>query len=188
MSDSLQPHRLQHARLPCPSPTPGAYSNACPLSQWCQPAISSSVIPFSSCLQYFQASGSIPVSQFFPSGDQRIGVSASASLLPVNIQDWFPLGWTGRISLQSKGLSRVFSNTTVQTHQFFSAQLSLWSNFHMTTGKAIALTRRNFVGKVMSLLSNMLSRQVITFLPRNKSLLISWLKSSSAVILEPKKI
>ena len=125
VSDSLQPHGLQHARPRCPSPTPRAYSNSCPLSRWCPPAISSSVIPFSSCLQYFPASGSFPMSQFFASGGQSIGVSASASVLPMNIQDWFPLGQTGWISLQSKGLSWVFSNTTVQKHQFFSAQLSL---------------------------------------------------------------
>ena len=128
MSDSLQPHRLQHARLPCPSPSPGACSNSCPLSQWYHPTISSSVIPFSSCLQSFPASGSFPKSQLFTSGGPNIGVSASASVLPMNIQSWFPLGWTVWISLQSKGLSRVFSNTTVQKHQFFSAQLSLKSN------------------------------------------------------------
>ena len=122
---SLQPHGPQHPRLPCPSPTPGAYSNSCPLSQWCHPTISSSVIPFSSCPQYFPASGSFPVSHFFAWGGQSIGASASASALPMNTQDWSPLGWTGWISLQSKGLSRVFSNTTVQKHQFFGAQLSL---------------------------------------------------------------
>ena len=124
MSDSLRPHGVQHARPPCPSPTPGVYSNSCPLSWWCHPTISSSVIPFSSHLRSFPASGSFQMSQFFTSGGQSIGVSASASVLPVNIQDWFPLGWTDWISLQSKGLSRVFSNTTVQKHQFFSAQLS----------------------------------------------------------------
>ena len=125
VSRSLRACGLQHARPPCPSPTPGVYSNSCPLSQWCHPTISSAVIPFSSCLQSFPASGSFQMSQFFPSGGQSIGVSVSASVLPMNIQDWFPLGWTGWISLQSKGLSRVFSNTTVQKHQFFSAQLSL---------------------------------------------------------------
>ena len=125
MSDSLRPHGLQHARPPCPSPTPRVYSNSCPLSQWCHPTISSSVIPFSSHLQSCPASGSFPMSQFFASGGQSIGVSASTSVLPMNIQDWCPLGWTGWISLQSKGLSRVFSNTTFQKHQFFSAQLSL---------------------------------------------------------------
>ena len=133
VSDSLQPHGLQHARLPCASPNPGACSNLCSLSQWWHPTISSSVIPFSSCLQSFPASGSFPMSQFFISGCQRIGVSASASVLPMNIQDWFPLGWTGWISLQSKGLSRVFSNTTVQKHQFFGIQLSLQSNSHIHT-------------------------------------------------------
>ena len=124
MSDSLQPHGLQHFRPPCPSPTPGVYSNSCPLSRWCHPTISSSVIPFSR-LQSFPASGYFQMSQFFTSGGQSIG--ASASVLPMNIQDWFPLGWAGWVSLQSKGLSRVFSNTTVQKHQFFGAQLSLYS-------------------------------------------------------------
>ena len=118
LSDSLQLHGLQQASLPCPSPTLGVCSNSCPLSQWCHPTISSSVIPFSFCLQSFPASGCFPTSQFFASGSQSIGVSASASVLPMNIQDWFPLGWTGWISLQSKGLSRVLSNTTVQKHQF----------------------------------------------------------------------
>ena len=116
---------LQHARLPCPSPTPGAYSNSWPSSRWCHPTTSSSVVPFSSRLQSFPATGTFPVSQFFTSGGQSIGASASASFLPMNIQDWSPLEWTGWISLQSKGLSRVFSNTTVQKHQFFGAQLSL---------------------------------------------------------------
>ena len=123
MFASLRPHGLQHARLPCPSPIPRVYSNSCPSSQWCHPAISSHVVPFSSCLQPFP--GSFPRSQFFTSGGQSIGVSASASVLPVNIQDWFPLGWPCLISLQSKGLSWVFSNTTVQKHQFFGPQLSL---------------------------------------------------------------
>ena len=132
------PHGLQHARLPCPSPIPRVYSNSCPCSWWCRPTISSSVILFSSCLQSFPASGSFQISQFFPSGGQSIGVSASASVLPMNIQDWFPLGWTGWISLLSKGLSRVFSNTTVKKHQFFGAQFSLdvqISHPFMTTGK-----------------------------------------------------
>ena len=128
MSNSLWPYGLQHTRLPCLSPTSGAYLNSCPLSWWCHLTISSSVIPFFSCLQSFPASGSFPMSQFFESGGQSIGVSASVSVLPMNIQDWFSLGLTGWISLQSKGLSRVFSNTIVQKHQFFSAQLSLWSN------------------------------------------------------------
>ena len=121
--NSLHPHGLQHTRPPCPSPTPRVYSNSCPLSRWCHPAISSSVIPFSSCLQSFPASGSFPRSQLFASDGQSIGISAS--VLPMNIQDWSPLGWTGWISSQSKGFSRVFSNTTVQKHQFFGAQLSL---------------------------------------------------------------
>ena len=133
VSDSLRPHGLQHARLPCASPTPGACSNSCPSSQWCHPTISSSVVTFFSCLQSFPASGSFPVSQFFASGGQSIGVSASASVLPMNIEDWFPLGLTDWISLQSKGLSRIFSNTTVQKHQFFSTQLSSWSNSHIHT-------------------------------------------------------
>ena len=125
MSDFLRPRGLQHARPPCPSPTPGVYSNSCPLSRWCHLTISSSVVPFFSCLQSFPASGSFQMSQPFASGGQRIGVSASISVFPMNTRDWSPSGWTGWISLQSKGLSRVFSNTTVQKHQFFSAQLSL---------------------------------------------------------------
>ena len=124
MSDSLQPHEAQHARSPCRSPTPGVHPNSCASSWWCHPAISSSVIPFSSCPQSFPALGSFPMSQLFAWGGQSIGVSASASVFPMSTQDWYPLGWTGWISLQSKGLSRVFSNTTVQKHQFFGAQLS----------------------------------------------------------------
>ena len=120
VSDSLWPHGLQHARPPCPSPTPRVHSNSCPLSRWCHPAILSSVVPFSSHLKSFPASGSFQMCQFLISGGQSIGVSASASVLSVNIQDWSPLGWTGLISLPSKGLSRVFANTTVQKHQFFS--------------------------------------------------------------------
>ena len=131
--DSSQSHGLQYARPPCPSPTPGVYSNLCPLSQWCHPTISSSFIPVASCLQSFPASGSFPMSQFFPSGGQSIGVSASASVLSMNIQDWFPLGWAAWISLQSKGLSGVFSNTIVQKHQFLCTELSLWSNSHIHT-------------------------------------------------------
>ena len=133
VSNSLRPHGLQHARLPCPSPPPRTYSNSCPLSQWFHPTISSSVISFSSCLKSFPAPGSFPGSQFFASGGQSIRVSATASFLPMSIQDWFPLGWIGWIPLQSKGLSRVFSNTTLQKHQFFSAQLFLWSNSHIHT-------------------------------------------------------
>ena len=125
VSDSLHTHGQQHAKPPCPSLTPRVYPNACPLSHWCHPTISSSVVPFSSHLQAFPASGSFPMSQFFTSGGQRIGVSASALVLPMSIQDWFPLGWTAWISLKSKGLSRVFSNTTVQKHQLFCTQLCL---------------------------------------------------------------
>ena len=160
VSDSLRRHGLQHSRPPCPSPTPGIYPNSCPLSRWCHPTIASSVVPCSSRPQSFPASGSFPVSQFFTPGDQSIGASASASVPPMNIQDWFPLGWTSLISLQSKGLSRIFLNTTVQKHHFFSIQPSLWSNWHpyMTIGKTIALTRWTFVGKVMFLLFNMMSR------------------------------
>ena len=154
------------------------------------PTISSSVIPFSSCPQSFPASGSFQMSQFFASVGQNIGVSASTSVLPMNNQNWSPLGWTGWLSLQSKGLSRVFSNTTVQKHQFFQRSalfIVQLSHPYMTTGKIIALTRWTFVGKVMSLLFHMLSRLVIAFLPRSKHLLISWLQSPSTVILEPKK-
>ena len=133
VSNLLQPHGLKLTRLPCPSPTPKFCSNSCPLSQWCHLTISSPIFFFSYCLQSFQASRSFPMSQYFPSGDQSIGVSASASVLPVNIQDWFSFRLTGLISLQSKGLSRVFSNTTVQKHQFFSAQPFLWSNSHIHT-------------------------------------------------------
>ena len=171
--NSLRPLGLQHARLPCPSPTPRVYSDSCPSSLWCHPTISSSVISFS-CLQSFPASGSFLRGQFFPSGD---GKYWSFSISPsVSIQDWFPLGWTGWISLQSKGLSRVFTNTTVQKHQFFGIQLSLKvqpSHPYTTSGKTIALTRWTFVGKVMSLLFNMLSRLVITFLPRSKCLIFT---------------
>ena len=145
MSDSLRPYGLQHTRLPCPSPTPGAYSNSCPSSQWCHPTISSSVVPFSSCLQSFQASGSFPVSWLFPSGGQSTEVSASASVLPMNIQDWFPLEMTGLILL-SKGLSRVFSSTVIWKPQFFSTQSSLWSSSHICTWLLwfIALTIHTF--------------------------------------------
>ena len=123
MSDSLRPHELQHTRLPYPSPAPGVYWNSCPSSRWCHPAISSSVVPFSSCPHSLPASGSFPMTQFFVWGDQSTGVSASASVLPMNTQDWSLLRWTSCISLQSKGLSRVFSNTTLQKHQFFGAQI-----------------------------------------------------------------
>ena len=133
VSNSLQPHGLQHAKLPCPSPSPGVCSNSGPLSWWCHPTISSSVVPFSSCLKSVPASGSFTVSWLFISGGQSIGASASASILPMYIQEWFPLGLTGLISLWSKGLSRVFSYTTVQKHQFFGAQPSWWSNSHIHT-------------------------------------------------------
>ena len=133
MSDFLQPHGLQHASLPCPSPSPRASSNSRPLSQWCNPTISSSATSFSFYLQTLPASGSFPVSQFFISGGQHIGTSASASVLPMNIQGSSPVGLTSLISLQTKGLSRVFSNTTVGKHQFFDAQPSLWSNSHVVT-------------------------------------------------------
>ena len=133
VSNSLRLHGLKHARLPCPSSTPGACSNSCPSSQWCHPTISFSVVPFSSHLQSSPASGSFPVSQFFTSGGQSIGASDSVSILLMNIQDWLPLGLTGLISVLSKGLARFFSNTIVQKHQFFSTQLSLWSNSHIHT-------------------------------------------------------
>ena len=133
MFNSLRPHGMQHARLPCLSPTPRAYSNSRPSSQWCHLTISSSGVPFSSCLQSFPESGSFLMSQLFTSGGQSIGASPAASVLPMNIQDWFPLEWTGWISLQSKGLLRVFSSTTVQKYQFSGAQLFLWSNSHIHT-------------------------------------------------------
>ena len=176
MSNSLRRHELQHAKPPCPSPTPRVHSNSHPSSWSCHPAISSSVVPFSSCPQTLPASESFPMSQLFTWGGQSTGVSASASVLPTNTQDWSPLGWTDWISLQSKGLSRVFSNTTVQKHLFLGAQLSSQFNSHIHTWlleKTIALTRWTFVDKVMSLLFNMLSR-LVTFLPRSKRLLISW--------------
>ena len=133
VSDSLQPHGLQHARLPCPSPTPGAYSNTCPLSWWCHPSISSSVALFSSCPQFFPGSGSFPVSLLLASGGQSIAVSVLVSVLPMNIQYWFHLGLTGLTSLLFKGLSRIFSNTTIWKHQFFGTQPSLWSNSYIHT-------------------------------------------------------
>ena len=202
MYDSLQPHGLQHARPPCPSPTPRVYWNSCPSSQLCHPTISPFVIPFSSCLQSFPASRSFPMSQFFTSGGQSIVASASASVLLMNIQDWFPLWLTGLISLNSNEhpglisfrmdwldllavwrtlkslLQHHTSKASILQHSaFFTVQLS---HPYMTTEKIIALTRWTLVGKVMSLLLNMLSRLVITFLPRSKRLLISWLQSPSA--------
>ena len=187
MSDSLQPHGLKHYRLPCLSLSPKAGSN---LNQWwCHPTIWSSVIPFS-CPQYFQASGSFPVSWLFPSSGKSIGASASASVLPMNIQVWFPLGWTGWLSLQSKGLSNIFSSTTVQKHQFFSAQPSLWSDFHICTWdwKNHSFNYMDFCQQRDVSFFYMLSRLVIAFLPRSTCFLISWLQSPYAVILEPKKI
>ena len=139
MSNSLRPHGPQHAKTPCLSPTPGAYSNSCPLSQWCHPAISSSVVPFFSCLQSFPASGSFLMSQFFASGGQSIGVSASASVLPVNIQGWFPLGWTGLISLQFKELSRVLYNTTVQKYQFYIQKIIWWNKYFTLKGEGVSV-------------------------------------------------
>ena len=167
VSDPLWPHGAKHVRCPCPSPSPRACSDSSPLNWWCHPTISSSVFPFSSCLQPFPASGAFQRSQFFTSDCQSTGVSASAPVLPMNIWGWFPLGFTGLISLQSQGLSRVFSNTTVQKHQLFSTQFSLWSNPHIyiwLLGKTIALTRWTIFGKVMCLLLNTLSRFVIAFL------------------------
>ena len=190
MSDSLQSHELQHTRLPCPL-SPRVCSNSCPLSLWCHPTISSFVSLFSSCPQSLTASGSFRMSQLFTSGGQSIGAGASASSIGPSSEY---LGLISRaltlVFLLSKLLSRVFCSTTIWKHQFFGAQLSLWSNSHpyMIAGKTIALTRRTFVGKVMSLLFNMLSRFVIAFLSRSKPLLISWLQSPFAMILEPKKI
>ena len=187
---TLQPHGLQHARLPCSSPTPRACSNSCPSSRWCLPTISSSAIPFSSCLQSFPASGSFTMSEFFASGYQSIGASASASVLPMNIQDWFPLGLAGLISLWSRNSHE--SSPTPQFKSINSLVLSFIYGPTLTSihdcGKTIALTRQTFVGKVMSLLFNMLSRFIIAFLPRSKCLLISRLQSPSVVILEPKII
>ena len=191
MSNCSRPHGPQHARLPCASPTPRLYSNSFPLSQWCHPTISSSVIPFSSCLQTFLASGSFQISQLFASRGQMTGVSASTSVLPMSTQDWSPLGWLGLALLAVQGtlkslLQHHSSKASILWRSaFFTVQLS---QPYKTTGKTIALMRQTFVGKVMSLLFYMLSRLVIVFLPRSKRLLISWLQSPSAVILEPKKI
>ena len=173
VSDSFRPHGMQHTRLPCPSPTPGAFSNSCTLSRWYYPTVSSSVAPFSSRLQSFPASGSFLMSWLVTSGGQSIG--ASVSVLTMNIQDWFLLGLTGLISLLSKGLSRVFSNTRVQSHQLSAFLMVQLSHPYTTTGRTVALTRRTFVSKVISLLFNMLSTLVTAFLPRSKRLLISWL-------------
>ena len=190
MSDSLQCHESQHARPPCPSPTPGVHSDSRPLSPWCHPAISSSVVPFSTCPQSLPASKPFPMSQLFTWGGQSIGVSAPASVLPMNAQDWFPLGWTGWISLQSKRLKSLLQNHSSKASilwcsAFFIVQIS---HPYMSTGKTIALINWTFVGRVMFLLLNMLSRLIMVFLPRSKGLLISWLQSPSAVMLEPQKI
>ena len=186
MSNSLWSHGLQHSRPSCPSPSLRACSNSCPLSQWCHPTISSSIVSSSSCLQFFLASGSFLMSRLFKSVVQCIRASASASVLLMNIQDWFPLRLTGLISLLSKGLLSLLqhhsSKASILWHSaFFTVQLSYP---YMTTGETIALTRHTFSGKVMSLLFNMLPRFVIAFIPRSKHLLISWLQSPSAVIFK----
>ena len=190
MSESLLPHGLQHARLPCPSPTPGACSNSCPSSWWYHPTISSSVVPFSSCRQSCPASGSFQMSQFFASNGQSIGASASASVLPMNIQDWFSLEWLVGSPCSRRDLKSLLQHhsskaSILQHSAFFIVQLS---HPLMTTGKTVDLTKWTFVSKVMSLLFNMLPRLVITFLPRSKRLLISCLQSPPRVILEPKTI
>ena len=190
MFDSLWTHKLQHIRLPCPSLSPRICSHSYPLSRWCHPTISSSVSHFSSCPQSFPVSGSLPMSQIFASGGQSIEASAAASVLPMNIQGWFSLGFTGLISLLSKGLLRGLQHhsskaSILRRSAFFMVQLS---HQYMTTGKAIALTIQKFVRKEMSLLFKMLSRFVTVFLPRSKCLLILRLQSPSVVILEPKKI
>ena len=163
VSNAWRPYESQHARPPCPSPSPRVHSDSHPSSLWYHPAFSSSVIPFSSCPQSLPASESFPMSQLFAWGGQSTGISALASFLPKKSRGWSPSEWTGWVSLQSKGLSRVFSNTTVQKHQFFGAQPSSQSNSHpyMTTGKTIALTRRTLVGKVMSLLFNIMLRKCL---------------------------
>ena len=187
VSDSLRPHGLQHTRHPCPLPSPEASSNSCPLSRWCHTTISSPSPP----AFYLSQHQDLFLSQFFSSSGQNIGASASAPILPMNIQGLFPLGLTGLISLQSKGLSRDFFNTTVQNHQFFGAQPSYGPTLTSICnyGKTIALTRQtDLCWQSNILLSNILSRFVTAFLPRSKRLLISWLQSPSAVILEPKKI
>ena len=191
VSDCLWPHVLQHTRPPRPSPSPGACSNSCPLSQWCHSTISSSVTLFSSCSQSSPPSGSFQMSQFFLSSDQIIGASASASVLPMNSQGWFPLGRIGVDLLAVQGTLK----SLLQHHSSKVSLLQLSDSFmvqlshpYMTTGKTTALTRPTFFGKVMCLLFNTLSRFAIIFPPRSKHLLISWLQSLSAVILGPKKI
>ena len=187
MSESLLKDALLNARPPCPSPNPGVYSNSCPWSRLYHTSIPSSVDPFSSCLQSFPASGYFQLSHLFASGGQIIGVSASTSVPSMHIQDWFPLGWIGWLSLQSKGLSRVFFNIIVQKCQFFGIIVQ-FSHPYMTTENTIVLTRWTFAGKEMSLLFNVLSRLIITYLPRSKHLLILWLQSPYKVIFEPPKI
>ena len=195
MSNFLWPYGLQQARLPCPSLSPRVCSNSCPLSWWCHPAISSSVAPFSSGPQSSPGSGSFLMSRLLASGGQSIGASASALVLPMSIQGWFPLGLTDLISLLSEGLSRVFSSFSSLLHSLKPSvlQCSVFFVIHshirnMTTGKTIPLTIWTFTGKVISLLFNMLSGFVIVFLPRSKHLLILKLQSPFTVILEPKKI
>ena len=188
---TLRAHGLQHARLPCPSLSPWVCWNSCPLHWWCHPTISSSVVPFSLWPQSFPASGSFQMSWLFELGGQSVGASASAPVLPMSIQGWFPLGLTGLMSFMSNGLSRVFSSTTDWKHQFFSAQPSLWSNSHilyMTAVKTITLTIWTFVSKVMSLLFNMLSRFVIASLPRSKCLLFMTVGTvcSASTVREPR--
>ena len=186
MSDSLQPHGLQHTRPPCPSSTPGAYSNSCPLSRWCHPTISSSV-PHFSCPQSFPASESFPVSQLFASGGQSVGAISPSNEYSGLIS--FRMNWLDLLAVQGalkSLLQHHSSKASILRHStFFTVQ---FSHPFMNTEKTIALARRTFVGKVMSLLFNMLSRLVIVFLPRSKCLLISWLQSPSSVILEPKEI
>ena len=190
MSGCLRSHGLQHARLPCPSPFPRVCSDSCPSSRWCYPTILSSVTHFSSWPQSFPASGSFPMNQLFTSGGQNTGASSSASVFLMNIQGWFPLGLTGLISLQSKGLSRVFSSTTVQKHQFFGAQPSLWSNsyIHIWLLEKPQLWLDGPLSAKWCLCFLICCLGLSVFLPRSKQLLISWLQSLSGVILEPKKI
>ena len=185
MSDSLRPHGLQHSRLSCPSPSAEACSNSCPLSQWCHPTIWSSVIPFASCLQSFPASGSFLMSWLFVSSGQSLGASASPSVLPMNIQDWFILGLTGsRDSQQSSPAPQFESINSLARSLLYGSTLTSVHDYR----KNHSLIIQTFVGKVMSLLFNMLSRFVIAFLLRTKCLLISWLQSSTTMIFEPKKI
>ena len=188
MSDSSQPHGLQHTRLLCPPLSPKVCSKSCPLSPWCYLTISSSAAPFSFCLQSLPASGSFPMNQLFTSAGQSIG--ALASVLPMNIQGWFPLGLDGLISLLSKGFSRLLQHHNLKASVlWFSAMFKVQvSHPYMTTGKTIAFTIRMCISKVISLLFNMLSWFITVFLPWSKRLLISWLQSLSTVILEPKKI